>query len=329
MAIFNTGRYLPGVGARDHSQNDYLLKVLAPLVVSAALCFSAYDSLFFWGDREIPTTPPQLILWILVPSAAGWLAFLLFRGRSLYSAHRAASSLRYPSACCSCRPAPADGLVRHRQSCCHPPRWAEYVTIAPPLLMMSFDLGAALFMGLSSRALDDEDREWLARSSAWTQLFCVSWLVVCGLVLLVPGWAFGWAVWAKSALTAVGGISGWLAPAAAARASGGSKPRTAGTGAVCATVHEGSRPSSSSSLCSSVFQRSPTACSTSPAWSSAPPKTKAGQPVDWWDHDDAARAHSLVLGGRRRSACSTRSVGSWRATSTSTNSPSTACTATA
>ena len=73
-----------------------------------------------------------------------------------------------------------------------PTTWAQYVTIAPPLLVLAFDLGGALFMGLASRALEDEDREWLARASAWTQLFCVSWLGICGLVLLIPGWAFEW-----------------------------------------------------------------------------------------------------------------------------------------
>ncbi len=52
-------------------------------------------------------------------------------------------------------------------------------------------------MGLASRVLEDEDREWLARASAWTQLFCVSWLGICGLVLLVPGWAFEWKTWAQ------------------------------------------------------------------------------------------------------------------------------------
>ena len=91
-----------------------------------------------------------------------------------------------------------------------PTTWAQYVTIAPPLLILAFDLGGALFMGLASNALEDEDREWLARASAWTQLFCISWLAICGLVLLVPGWAFEWKMWAQSALTAAGAVSGWL-----------------------------------------------------------------------------------------------------------------------
>ena len=58
ISIFNTGRYLPGLGGRDHSQDDFLAKVLAPLV-GAALCFSAFDSLYFWGDNLIPITVPR------------------------------------------------------------------------------------------------------------------------------------------------------------------------------------------------------------------------------------------------------------------------------
>lgn len=82
ISIFNTGRYLPGLGGRDHSQGDFLAKVLAPLVV-AALCFTAFDSLYFWGDKDIPTTIPQLVTWILVPCSLGWLAFLAFCGRGM------------------------------------------------------------------------------------------------------------------------------------------------------------------------------------------------------------------------------------------------------
>ena len=44
-------RYLPSAGGRDHSQNDFLLKVLAPLACGI-LCFMVYDSLQFRSDRS-------------------------------------------------------------------------------------------------------------------------------------------------------------------------------------------------------------------------------------------------------------------------------------
>jgi hypothetical protein len=105
-----------------------------------------------------------------------------------------------------------------------PTTWAQYVTIAPPLLVMAFDLGAAIFVGLSSRILDDDDREWRARASAWTQLFCAAWVAVCGLVLLAPGWAFHWQTWGQALLGAAGGLSGW----AASRGGSAEKPSAAG-----------------------------------------------------------------------------------------------------
>jgi hypothetical protein len=208
ISIFNTGRYLPGLGARDHSQNDFLGKVLAPLVFSA-LCFSAFDSLFFWGDQEIPTTIPELITWILVPSSIGWLAFLAVCGRSVKHGSR---GLIAPLSVGVLLMSVSTGTMAWIliEKLLPPTSWAQYVTIAPPLLVLAFDLGGALFMGLASHVLEDEDREWLARASAWTQLFCIAWLGVCGLVLLVPGWAFEWRVWGKSTVTAAGAISGWL-----------------------------------------------------------------------------------------------------------------------
>jgi hypothetical protein len=208
ISIFNTGRYLPGLGGRNHSQGDFLAKVLAPLV-AAALCFSAYDSLYFWGDKLIPINVPQMIAAILVPSVLGWVACLLFCGPAV---RRAARTLGAPLALGIILMSMSTGTMAWilTVKLLPPTTWAQYVTIAPPLLVLAFDLGGALFMGLASRALEDEDREWLARASAWTQLFCVSWLGICGLVLLVPGWAFEWKTWAQSALTACGAAGGWL-----------------------------------------------------------------------------------------------------------------------
>src|SRR3981189_2802989 len=75
---------------------------------------------------------------------------------------------------------------------------------------MACALGWTMFVGLSSRALQDEDREWMARASAWTQLFCVCWAAACALVLLAPDWAFDWLpVWGKGLVSAAGAASGW------------------------------------------------------------------------------------------------------------------------
>ena len=222
MAIFNTGRYLPGVGGVDHTQSDFLKWVLAPLIGSV-LCFSAFDSLYFWGDKDIPTTVQQLILWTLVPSGAGWLAYLVVSRHSLRQRLRL---LFGPlSLACLLMSVCTGVTVWFVTNYVLPPTtWAQYVTIAPPLLVIAFGLGGAMFVGLSSRILQDDDREWMARASAWAQLFSAAWVAGCGLVLLAPGWAFQWQTWGQSLLGAAGGLSGW----AASRGSSAQKPPASG-----------------------------------------------------------------------------------------------------
>ena len=209
ISIFNTGRYLPGLGGRDHSQGDFLAKVLAPLVV-AALCFSAFDSLYLLGRQVDPHQRPSIDRGdscALQPGLAGVSG--CFAGAPCGAAPaRLIGPLSLGVLLMSMSTGTMAWILTDKLL--PPTTWAQYVTIAPPLLVLAFDLGGALFMGLASHALEDEDREWLARASAWTQLFCVSWLGICGLVLLVPGWAFEWKIWAQVRTHRRGAISGWL-----------------------------------------------------------------------------------------------------------------------
>jgi hypothetical protein len=76
--------------------------------------------------------------------------------------------------------------------------------------LLSFLAAGALFVGLTSRALKDDDREWLARSAAWMLLFVACWTGVCGLVLIAPAWVFSLGAWAQSGIAAAGGLAGWL-----------------------------------------------------------------------------------------------------------------------
>ena len=64
--------------------------------------------------------------------------------------------------------------------------WPLYVTVTVPLLLLSFGLALALFVGLTSNVLQDDDREWLSRAAAWLLLFIVAWAGASALVLLVP-----------------------------------------------------------------------------------------------------------------------------------------------
>jgi len=224
LAIFNTVRYLPGVGNVPHTQGDFLLYVLAPLVLSHVLhCVHFY---WWWID----TTDALPGLWHeitrgLVESYCGWFAYLivcvLFRNpkkflQLLFGPITFAMLLLgvgvgvlawvlffdiYPSAIISL---------------------SHFVALGPPLLLVGFATAGGLFVGLTSRVLKDEDREWMSRAGAWLTMVILIWAAVCSLVLLVPEYALGWRTWIQSAAGALGAISGW----ASARAgySGKSQP---------------------------------------------------------------------------------------------------------
>ncbi len=206
FAIFNIARYLPSAGGRNHSQNDFLLKVLAPLA-GAILCFMVYDSLLFGASDHNLTLERGAIFWVLLPCAAGWLVFLLFCVRPM---KRRLQLLFGPLSLALILVATCMDAMAWVLTNIVLPGWAFYVTIVPPLMLLAFDLGGTLFVGLSSTVLEDDDREWLARASAWVQILAFSWLIACALVLLVPGWALHWRAWGKELLGAVAVASAWL-----------------------------------------------------------------------------------------------------------------------
>src|SRR5882762_10247408 len=86
LAILNAVRYLPGVGDVPHTQGDFLLYVLAPLVLSHVLhCVHFY----WWWVATTDGLPSMLheIRRGLVESYGGWLTYLvyvLFRDRKKF-----------------------------------------------------------------------------------------------------------------------------------------------------------------------------------------------------------------------------------------------------
>ncbi len=219
FAIFNIARYLPSAGGRDHSQNDFLLKVLAPLA-GAILCFMVYDSLLFGVSEHNLTMERGAIFWVLLPCAAGWVAFLLFCVRSM---KRRLQLLFGPLSLALVLVAMCMDAMAWLLTNVTLPGWSYYVTIVPPLMLLAFDFGGTIFIGLSSTVLQDDDREWLARASAWVEIVAFSWLIACALVLLVPGWALHWRAWGKELLGAIAVASAWLS-----RLSGSSTGKESG-----------------------------------------------------------------------------------------------------
>jgi hypothetical protein len=216
FAIFNIGRYLPSAGGRNHSQSDFLWKVLAPLA-GAIFCFMIYDSLLFGVMENNLARGRAAILWVLLPSATGWLVFLVFCVKSM---KRRLKLLFGPLSLALLLVAICMDAATWVITNIELPGWAYYVTIAPPLLLLAFDLGGTIFVGLTSTVLEDDDREWMARASAWNQMLSFSWLGVCALVLLAPAWAFHWKTWGKELLAAIGAASAWLSRQGGAKAPG-------------------------------------------------------------------------------------------------------------
>ncbi len=213
LVIFNILRYLPGVGGKNHSEIDFLKYILLPLVL-ATVAFITNDSWFTGGDLTRAGTESSeeigygtLTLGVVAAAFAGWIVYLIFCGKSLRERVRlflpvsAAVLLTSWSAGC------AAWLLTDKV---YPSTsWPLYTTVAAPLLLVALTLAASLFVGFTSRVLEDKDREWLSRAGAWVLLIVVWWTAGCALVLILPTWAITLPVWGKSALAAVGAAAGW------------------------------------------------------------------------------------------------------------------------
>jgi hypothetical protein len=240
-ALYNTLRYLPGVGNEDHRRSDFVLKVLLPLV-GAVLGFLAFDSLFYLGTSFTDQSSlPGLLLATMSPCAMAWLAFLLFHpggsrprlqrlfgplSLAIFFMAAGAGAATWASAnFLLWSPNPDSALS-----------WPAYATVAPPAILLGYVLGSFLFVGLSSRHLKDEDREWMSRSAAAVLMFCAAWLLACGTVLIAPRWAFAWDSWVPQALLAAGLAGGAVIVAEGSRPANAAGTSGAKTGTAAASA---------------------------------------------------------------------------------------------
>jgi hypothetical protein len=214
LAIFNTMRYLPGVGRRQHSEIDFVKWVLAPVVLSS-IAFVTNDSWFTGGDytKVGGDLMQELVYWQVVAGVvgsglAGWLAYLVFSGKKFRERVQLTASVTPPILFGTWLAGSVAWLLANY---IYPSAsWAAYITYAAPLLLLSILLAGALFVGIGSRVLSDEDREWFSRAAAWVLLFIVGWSAVCALVLLAPSWVVKFPNWLKSMLGGAGVGGGWL-----------------------------------------------------------------------------------------------------------------------
>jgi hypothetical protein len=234
IATLNIMRYLPGVGNKNHTEKDFLKYCLGPIVF-AALSFMTYDS---WFDPSLGVASGPMpgylamLLWFTGSCAAGWVAYLAFCVRGL--SRRIGllfGPLSFAVLSVGIGTATAAWLLATQ---IYPNAdWSAYVTVGPPLLLLAFLAAGALFVGLTSKTLGDEDHEWLARGGAWMLLFLVCWTAVCGLVLIAPAWIFSLSTWLRSDIAAAGGIAGYICALAGfgSKSSPGKKTGNAAQGA--------------------------------------------------------------------------------------------------
>jgi Patatin-like phospholipase len=215
IAIFNALRYLPGVGGINHTETDFLKYCLAPLLL-AALAFMTHDA---WFDPVNPNEQVpywQMVVWITAACAAGWLAYVVFCVSGFSKKSKLLlGPLTFAIALTGVSTASGAWLLVNKVFLTG--TWASYTSLGPSLLLLSFMLAGGLFVGLTSRALGDEDREWLSRGSAWVLLFVVCWSGLCGIVLIVPTWIFLLGGWLQSTIAAAGGLAGGISAMAGFR----------------------------------------------------------------------------------------------------------------
>ncbi len=222
-AVVNAMRYLPGVGAKDHTDHDFLRHCLAPLVVSS-LGFMTYDSWFDPSNYDDPTAKLwEMLAWIASSFFIGWTTYLLFWAnegrrdtRDQKKKGRRLQLLSGPMtiAVILLGVGTTVGAWLLVTKVYTEPSWPVYVTVGPPLLLLAFLGAGGIFVGLTSRFLSDEDREWLSRGTAWVLLSVIGWIGVCGLVLIVPTWVIQWgrhlSTLAKSSIAAADGVVGGI-----------------------------------------------------------------------------------------------------------------------
>lgn len=213
-ALANTLRFLPGVGGRANDRTTYTREVLAPLL-AAVLAYLLFDSLFYLGSRFTTESALAAVLGAaLVTCGIAWTLFLVQRRRSRARVERIAGPLSLAIAAMAVGGGVASWIVTNRllwsPNPAHAPSWAMYATFGPPLVLLGYCAGTVLFVGLSSRVLHDDDREWMSRAVAAPLLACVAWTALGAAVLLLPDVVLGWGRWAHGAALVATGAAAWL-----------------------------------------------------------------------------------------------------------------------
>jgi hypothetical protein len=209
-SVFNMFRLLPTLGRLAGTAWDYVAQCCVPLVLAATLY-----SLHYWWQHA-PGKDRESI-WALGAALTGmaalaWVLFLLFCARE-----RAAELLLGPFtfgvAVLGVTTAGSTWLLSNVLIDIAWKHTAVFAALSVPVLLGGAGGGMTIFVGFTSRYLQDADREWLARASAYVMLLGTGWLAVSALSLLLPHELMKLEGWIQSALAAGGGAAGWITAA--------------------------------------------------------------------------------------------------------------------
>ena len=218
VAIFNAMRYLPGVGNVRHTQGDFLWYVLTPLIISYGLRCTYY----WWVRANSDLSLSAELLWGLIACTAGWVGYLLIcvgfrQPRLLFYTFFGPITLAVILLGVSV--GVSSWLLLGKLYSWEWVGLAHFVALGLPAMLLGFAVAGTLFIGLTSRVLKDEDREWFSRAGAWLTLFILFWAAISSLVLvapeylLMPDYHSVARRWIQSGLALLGAASGWATAA--------------------------------------------------------------------------------------------------------------------
>ena len=188
---------LPSLGNRSRGTRPFLLWFLAPVLL-LNLLFSIHR---FWAWRF--QTRPSLVIEVSVAMAGMVLPWVVggafsrrwWRPWTWIAAAGSGVAARLLASWVH------GFLVRQAEE--FPQRFS---VIDLPIAMLLLFLQFSVFVGLASRDMTDEDREWWARAGAWVLLAGLTWLVASAVAMLGPI-RLDWAL-EKSGISQTGGRAG-------------------------------------------------------------------------------------------------------------------------
>jgi hypothetical protein len=181
---------LPSLGNRSHGQRAFLLFFVAPVVLGEmVVSIHRYWAWRFGGQYSVRTAIIVCAIGMVVP----WVLGGFLTPRSAHASPGSARSGRWwrPWTWIAAALAGAAGRAaiwwaNHaltEMAFVHPELFAA---VDLPITLSLVFAQITLFVGLASRDMTDDDREWWGRAAAWILMIAIGWLAGGTLVIYAP-----------------------------------------------------------------------------------------------------------------------------------------------